>query len=422
MTVKFRQAALNKISNPDQLDQALRIIHPAQKLGLAIIAAVMVAGITWSILATAPEKVIGQGILLSTAGVAAVTAPDSGRIESLLVQTGDTVAAGQPVAIIRRPDLLDRLNAAENEMIGVRDQIDMLKGLFDANTELQEELHAKRRRSLTDRASTLAQQRNSLVERRGNEEELRQRGFTSALRVMETTTRIAEVENELASVRDSLTDLDVQRSAEVLQRKREISDAELRLEALRREAENRRREYERDRTAYAAAAGTVVEISVNPGDPVASGGPIMRLLPADEAGGMLSAIAFVPDTEGKKIHPGMAVQITPSTVKAQKDGFIRGTVTKIAELPSSREGMMRRLKNAAVVDQLLRPGPPFEVEIEMQRSAATPSGYSWSSGRGPDISVDAGTTAQVAVVVDRTRIISLALPAFDYVFLWLKSQ
>ena len=77
--------------------------------------------------------------------------------------------------------------------------------------------------------------------------------------------------------------------------------------------------------------------------------------------------------------------------------------------------MMRRLKNGLLVDQLLRAGTPIEVEIELQRAADTPSGYVWSSGKGPDISINAGTIAQAAVVVDRTRIIALALPAFDYI-------
>lgn len=422
MSALFRQAALDRISHPDQLDQALRVVPPAHKIGLAVIGAVLAAGIVWSFLSTAPEKVAGQGVLLSAAGVAEVTAPDSGRIETLLVQPGDPVAEGQAVAVIRRPDVLDRLHASENELRGAREQIAMLKGMSASNQGLQNSLLAKKRQSLAARAATLDGQRATLVERRDNEEALRRRGFLSAMRVTETNTRIAEVENELASVRNSMSELDLQRVSESTRWQREISDAQLRAENLERQTENLHREYERDRTAHATTAGRVVEIGVNPGDMVSPGSGIMRLLPADHSvEGGLTAVVFVPATEGKKVKPGMDAGVVPSTVKAQKDGFILGRVSKVAELPATREGLMRRLKNAAEVEQLMRGGAPFEVEVALRRSDDTRSGYAWSSGRGPDITVTAGTVCQAHLVIDRTRIISLILPAFDHVSLWFKS-
>ena len=52
----------------------------AASLVVALVAAVMIAGLIWSVISTAPVKVGGPGVLLSPAGVASVTAPDgSGR-------------------------------------------------------------------------------------------------------------------------------------------------------------------------------------------------------------------------------------------------------------------------------------------------------------------------------------------------------
>src|SRR5690606_28959290 len=133
-------------------------------------------------------------------------------------------------------------------------------------------------------------------------------------------------------------------------------------------------------------------------------------------------IVFVPNEDGKKVKPGMEAHIMPSTSRLQKDGFIRGEVLSVARIPSSREGMMRRLNNAALVDTLLRTGAPFEVELGLQADSATPSGYRWSSGRGPDISIDVGTMTTADMVVERRRVISLALPVFDYVLRWMGMQ
>lgn len=88
MNPLFRPQALAKVSDPDQLDQALRIIRPQHLLGFGVVAAVMIAGLIWSVISTAPVKVGGPGVLLSPAGVASVTAPDgSGRKASPARQT-----------------------------------------------------------------------------------------------------------------------------------------------------------------------------------------------------------------------------------------------------------------------------------------------------------------------------------------------
>jgi len=70
---------------------------------------------------------------------------------------------------------------------------------------------------------------------------------------------------------------------------------------------------------------------------------------------------------------------------------------------------------------LLKSGAPFEVEIGLETDPASPSGYLWSSGRGPDISIDVGTMASADVVVGKRRVISLALPVFDHIFRWLEA-
>ncbi|MGB6056509.1 MAG: hypothetical protein WBG17_14870, partial [Burkholderiaceae bacterium] len=141
------------------------------------------------------------------------------------------------------------------------------------------------------------------------------------------------------------------------------------------------------------------------------------LLAADGglAGGAARAIVFVPNDDGRQVRTGMRAQVMPSTIRLQKDGFIHGTVVKAARSPSRREALMRRLDNAALVDELMRSGASFEIEVELEADPSSPSGYRWSSGTGPDVGIDAGTMARASVVVGEQRVIGLALPAFDRV-------
>lgn len=423
MSSLFRAQALAKIANPDQLDKVLQVVRPQHGLGLALVAVLLVAAVVWGVLSTAPVSVQGQGILLSPEGVSDVTARAPGRVERLLVAVGDDIAAGAPVAELALPDSVDRLTAKRAELAGMREQLAVLRTSGTEYLGLQEGLVAARSRTVAERVATLDAQRRKLQERRRNEADLLTQGFVTASRLTETDTRIAELDDQIASLRNGLVEQNLQRQSDNAQRAQQIRETALRVGALERELDNLEREYERHRIVTAPAGGTVVEFSANPGEFVGSGSSLMRVLTASQAdavsGAPLLAILYVPNEDGKRIAVGMPAHIMPSTTRPQRDGFIRGTVVRVAKIPSTRDGMMRRLRNAALADQMLRTGAPFEIEVQLERNPATPSGYAWSSGQGPDISIDVGTMARADMVVDRTRIISLALPSFDHVFRWL---
>ena len=417
----FRPAAMAKISNPDRLDEVLQVVRPLHIVGIAVVTLVLVAGFIWSIVSSAAIKVQGQGILLSSEGVADVTAPSTGRLQQILVQPGDWVRTGQTLALLNRPTALDALTAKHAELQDGRSQLELQQTLRDNQQERQSALTSTKRNALDQRLQKLQEQRNALQERRRNESELHSKGFVTSSKINDTDTRLAELDNQMAAARNNSTELGVQQQAEETQKVQQLRETQGRVASLERQVDNMAREYERDRIVTAPTAGSVVELSLNPGDLVATGTSVMRLLSATAANdnGAVHAIIFVSNNDGKKVKEGMPAQIMPSTTKLQKDGFIHGTVIKVAKIPSSREGMMRRLKNATLVDSLLSTGAPFEMEIALDTTPQSPSGYRWSSGDGPDISIDVGTMAEANMVVGQQRIISLILPAFDHIFRWL---
>lgn len=421
MSTLFRQAALDKVSNPDQLDRVLRVVRPIHGVGIALVALIVVGGFLWSLFSTAPVSVRGHGILLSVDGVAVVSAPSEGRVERILVDPGESVKAGQTVAMLRLPESLDTITAKRAELQGARDLLESRQTDHEQQRRMQADLLDVKRKALAEQLEKLKVQHDALLQRRRNVQALLDKGFTTASQLNETETRIADLEGRIAQARNERVELSVRQRGEDVQRSQALHEARLRVQALKHELENMEREYERRRTLPAPTDATAVELNVNAGDLVSTGQVIMRLLPldAEQREGSLRAIVFVPNEHGKKIKPGMDAHIMPSTATLQKDGFIRGEVLGVARIPSSREGIMRRLKNDTLVDTLLRTGAPFEVEVALGTDPSSPSGFLWSSGRGPDISIDVGTIAAADMVVDRRRVISLVLPAFDHVFRWL---
>ncbi|WP_295583926.1 NHLP bacteriocin system secretion protein [uncultured Lamprocystis sp.] len=420
----FRPQALAKVTDPDQLDWALRIVRPRHVLGFGLVAGVLVAGLIWSMVSTAPVKVGGPGVLLSPAGVSSVTALDAGHVDQFLVQPGDRVAKDQPIALLRQPERLDALQTAEEEARAVRDRHQALQEEFVAQDRHRAELMTRMREASASRVESLETQGASLGKRREGEAHLREKGQISGINLFETETQLAQVKHDLATARNRITELALEHEQQADKRHQELVELRIQAQNLTRHAENLRREYERKRQVLAITSGIVAELEVDLDDPVSSGQTIARLLVDDAAGEdtRLTAIAYLPAAVGKKVKSGMPARVSPSTVKVELDGYILGQVVRVAELPASREAMTNRLENAALADEILKGGTPIEIEVALQRAADTPSGYAWSSGKGPLIRIEPGTLARTEVVVERVHIISLLFPAMDYVFGWIKSR
>lgn len=423
MNQLFRPQALAKVTDPDQLDSALRIVRPRHVLGFGVVAGALVTGMIWSMVSTAPVKVGGPGVLLSPSGVAAVTARNAGRVDRLLVQPGERVEKGQPIAIIRNPERLDELQAADEEARAVRDRHQALQDEFGAQDRHQAEVMTRMREAYANRVASLETQSANLVKLTEDEAKLREKGMSSAVKRYQTETQLAQVNYDLATTRNRINELALEQEQQADKRHQELAELRIQAQNRTRHAENLRREYDRDHQILANTSGILAELAVDLDDPVSSGQMIARML-ADDATGdaALTAIAYLPAAVGKKVKRGMPARVLPSTVEVEIDGYVLGQVVRVAELPASREAMTKRLENAALADEILKNGTPVLIVVALQRAADTPSGYAWSSGQGPAIRIKPGTLARTEVVVERVHIISLLFPAMDYVFGWFKSR
>jgi HlyD family secretion protein len=68
------------------------------------------------------------------------------------------------------------------------------------------------------------------------------------------------------------------------------------------------------------------------------------------------------------------------------------------------------LQNPQLVQSLAGQTPPFEARIELL-PAPTATGYAWSSGPGPALSLTSGTTLRAEIAVRHDAPLALILPA-----------
>ncbi len=156
-------------------------------------------------------------------------------------------------------------------------------------------------------------------------------------------------------------------------------------------------------------AGCILEITASVGQIVSPGSPIATMNTQGEAGTML-AITYFPVKDGKKIKPGMPIQITPDTVKRERYGGIVGKVVAVSPFPITAEGAFSVLGNAELVKKLTAQEPRIEVTAELEPDQSTFSSYRWSSSKGPQLNISPGTTTTVRVKVEQQAPITFVLP------------
>jgi biotin carboxyl carrier protein len=155
------------------------------------------------------------------------------------------------------------------------------------------------------------------------------------------------------------------------------------------------------------AHGRVVEVLADKGDLIQRASHVFYIEPLDKP---LDALIYVSASDAGRITTGMAVQINPDNARPEEYGNMKGVVSRIAQYPSSVDDLKRKFGIDQLVAMLVAAGPPVQVSVELQEDKSTPSGYAWTTGKGPSFEIRSGTLCQGAVIIGEQRPIQLVTP------------
>jgi biotin-dependent enzyme len=160
-----------------------------------------------------------------------------------------------------------------------------------------------------------------------------------------------------------------------------------------------------DTEIHSPKAGRVLELRASEGTFVQVGTVLVSYeLSQDDLG----AVLYLPAADGKKVQPGMEVQVAPSTVSQDEYGVLLGRVKSVGDYPATVQGMFRVLGSDELVQTLSGQGASLEVRIEFTK-ANTPSGYQWSSPEGPPTTVQGGTFCNATIILGQLHPINMVL-------------
>ncbi|ONG53803.1 NHLP bacteriocin system secretion protein [Pseudoroseomonas deserti] len=409
----FRAAAIAEASAPDRHDEALRVMRPWTVGVVGALLCLAVGGIAWSAFVDVPIKVSGRGILLPSGGVVDIVADTDGRIDRLLARPGQRVEAGQPVAVVDQSEVRLQLALAEGQAADALRHRRELAAFHGRETAAAEAFRIARDAALAGNLRMLDERIGMMSEREGVLERLAQQNLVNRDRALYARVEVFQLREQIATARNERQQLSLDQALKRTQQERETLEAERRVDETGRQAEALRARLDRLGEVLAPYSGTVVEQKANAGHVVTRGTALLTI-ERDPEGGRDAPVAviYVTAQDGKRLAPGLPVEVSPSSTRREEDGFVHGRVVRVSHTPASSAGLLRTLQN----DQLVRSfttelGAPFEVEVALDPDRATRSGLRWSTGRGPDFAIESGTLAEAEVTVRSVRLLGLGFPA-----------
>ena len=404
----FRAAALDRAASPEQFDHLVVITKPSDWIWAAVICLLLVAAIIWSIVGRIPTRVSGEGILISNGDrvVDAVSAA-AGRLASVSVTVGDHVVKGQPIARIVQTDIEQKHSEAVAVLGEKQREYAVLAARVQSELDVKSQNFAELEDALNQVIKATTQRVQFLTVDVRSLEDLLAKGYTTRKNLSDrreeltsAQQRLDDTRNQILKLRADKTDLETQRDRELRQSQFSLNEAERQVSATEESLSQ-------NTQVISPIEGRVVEVKISTGSVLAVGTAVVEI---ESEGNKLEAVIYISPDQGKRIKPGMQVQLEPSTVKREEFGMMIGTVETVSDFPMTPQGMTAVLHNETLVTRFSHDGAPYAAKVVLEQDASSTTGYRWAVGNGPNLRLTSGTLTRAEITTRQQRPLDLVIP------------
>jgi len=404
----YRKVSIERLSSPEQLDQLLKVNSARSWAALLAILLLLALTVVWAFQGSIATTAPGQGVIVRTGGVLNVSASGSGVVASLNIKVGDRISKNQVIAQVAQPALVERIRATTEAISEAQRARSVAGQMRGGSAKLQLEALDRQRENARREIKVLEDQAKLVAEQVPLEAELLAKGLLTRQQTYATKQKLVEIEGRIAGLNADLKRYDSEQFAIENQPMQADVEMKSRVASLERELAGLRKELEVAGNVVSPYTGEVIELRVTPGSAVTAGVPMLSIQPDLD---QLDVLVYVPSALVKQIRAGMEAQISPSTVRREEYGYLRGEVTSVADYPATPAALMRNFQNEPLVGAITGGGPVTELHVRLLPDEKTPSGYRWSSPLGPRIKLSSGTLVSAQVVTRRQRPINLVIPS-----------
>ncbi|MBR1860230.1 MAG: hypothetical protein IJ797_12140, partial [Selenomonadaceae bacterium] len=171
---------------------------------------------------------------------------------------------------------------------------------------------------------------------------------------------------------------------------------------------------------YSDYNGIVDDVLVEKGTILVKDAPVCTIRLTQDRDDLIG-ILYVPVDKGKRIEPGMTMQLAPNGVDVSESGSLMGVVRSVSQYPVSAESVRQKLGNAQLAQwiQQKQDSALMEVNFDLVKDEDSESGYLWTSMIGEHKPITAGSFCTGSIIIERR-------PPIEKVFYklsqWLRSR
>ncbi len=230
------------------------------------------------------------------------------------------------------------------------------------------------------------------------------------LQETEAMEKYLENQNTIAQLKVDLQDLDTQRKRLEQENLEAANTRKNLIEEVNREIAKLEKEVADNSKIISPVDGCILEIKSTVGQYVNPGTSLGKINVQGKSSELV-AVSYFPVKDGKRIKSDLEINITPDTVKRERFGGIIGSITSISNFPVTKEGASFVVGNPEIVENVIgESGGQIEAYAQLKKDDNTFSGYEWSSSKGPQQKLTAGTTITARVKVEERAPITFVLP------------
>ena len=399
-----------RVSSPEQLDQAITVINHHGWISLVALGVLLVAAIIWGIFGRIPEKVNGAGLIVNSSDLMSVTYNYGGTIRNVFLSNGQEVHKGQVIARIEREDLLENIQIATQRLNNLQQTYDTTTPLITRQADMTDDMLAKSESDFRSQIDIYSNQIETAKRKEKNMKDLFDDGLITEMEYLEAHRQVLTLEIQKQSIEQQLLSAGVSRVRTSTETSQEKMNLEHQIAEAKKQLDIERKNYQIATKIISPVSGKIYEISVARGTYVAPGSTVAIVEPFSSDGDTLRAVMYFSVKDGKRIKRGMNIAVVPSTVKQEEYGFIQGIVTGVSDFPVSPQYLQVVMQNPILAQSFTANSSPIEVKISMVTDPTTETGFHWSSSRGPNDILTPGITTTGFVIVRSQRPIEMIVP------------
>ena len=153
---------------------------------------------------------------------------------------------------------------------------------------------------------------------------------------------------------------------------------------------------------YSDYEGIVDEIMVDVGSMISAGTPICSVRITQNRSDM-TGLLYIPVEKGKRVQPGMTIQLAPNGADVSQTGSLIGVVRSVSQYPMTMQGIQQHLGNAQLAQWILQAqnSSVVEVTFDLVKDPDNKSGYLWTSQVGEHKPITPGSFCTGSIIIER---------------------